>query len=149
MAVLQSIAIKLTKKGPMILVPFRDIDIEKGLVGDCRGKGGLMRERQITVLSQEQWEAACTELGKELRWETRRANLLVQGIAFGPEHIGKRLYIGLHVVLEITGETDPCRRMDEAHDGLKKALSPDWRGGVTCRVLREGPISVGNQVELI
>jgi MOSC domain-containing protein YiiM len=39
--------------------------------------------------------------------------------------------------------------MEEAHAGLKRALTPDWRVGVCCRVLSGGLISVGDTVQLI
>ena len=50
--------------------------------------------------------------------------------------------------LEITGETDPCARMEEQVSGLRQALTPDWRGGVTCRVRSSGRIAVGDAVSL-
>ena len=133
----------------MQLVPYRDVTIENGLEGDCRGRGGLTRKRQITVLSEEQWGEACQELGARLPWQMRRANLHVKGLRFGLESAGRYLRIGPHVVLEITDETDPCKRMEEAHPGLKTALVPDWRGGVTCRVIDEGSIMIGHEVHLI
>ena len=52
------------------------------------------------------------------------------------------------LVLEITGETDPCSRMDEARQGLRLALTPEWRGGVCCRVVTGGDIAVGDAVRL-
>ena len=30
--------------------------------------------------------------------------------------------------------------MEMAHTGLEQALTPDWRGGVTCRVIQAGII---------
>lgn len=53
------------------------------------------------------------------------------------------------VKLEVTGQTYPCRRMDEAYPGLLKALAKDWRGGVTCRVLEGGEIALGDKVSLL
>ena len=45
-------------------------------------------------------------------------------------------------------ETDPCSRMDEQHAGLRDALTPDWRGGVCCRVIAGGNVAVGDEVRL-
>lgn len=60
----------------------------------------------------------------------------------------KILQIG-NVRLAITGETDPCQWMDVQHLGLRKALTPAWRGGVTCFVLTDDQIQVGDEVELL
>ena len=51
--------------------------------------------------------------------------------------------------LEVTGQTYPCSRMEEARAGLLKALAVDWRGGVTCRVLSSAPIGLGEEVEVL
>jgi MOSC domain-containing protein YiiM len=53
------------------------------------------------------------------------------------------------VVLEITFPTMACQRMEEAHAGLLKALYPDWRGGITARVLEGGRIALGDPVEVL
>jgi len=120
------------------------VSCRDGIGGDFRGRPG---RRQVTVLSQEAWQAACAVLGTALPWTTRRANLLIEGLSFGPGSVGSILQVG-DIQLEITGETDPCERMTEAHAGLREALTPDWRGGVCCRVLTEGRITVGNLVSL-
>ena len=53
------------------------------------------------------------------------------------------------VVLEVTYPTTPCQRMDEAREGLMRALYPDWRGGVTCRVLEGGRVALGDAVAVL
>lgn len=140
---LAGIARKVAPGANMGLINEAEITVEHGLEGDCRGRGGWGRKRQITVLSVEQWDEACEalgELGEGLSWFTRRANFLVVGLRFGPETLGKKLRIGANVILEITGETKPCNRMDEDCPGLKAALAKDWRGGVTCRVIQRGRV---------
>lgn len=122
-----------------------EVTPERGIEGDCRGRPG---KRQVTVLSLEAWQVACAEVNADLHWTTRRANLLVEGLTFGPESVGKVIHIG-ELQLLITRETDPCRRMDQAHPGLKRALLPEWRGGVCCRVVNGGRIAVGSHVEII
>lgn len=116
-----------------------------GVEGDFRGKKG---PRQVTVLCLEKWQAACAELGAELPWTTRRSNLLVSGLAIGPECVGRTLQVGA-ALLRITRETDPCRRMDEQHDGLRRALTPDWRGGACAEVIADGAIATGDAVRLL
>jgi MOSC domain-containing protein YiiM len=112
-----------------------------GVRGDARGRKA---DRQVTVLFREGWESACGELGVMLPWVTRRANLFVEGIA--PPRKGGQLRIG-DLVLQVTQETQPCHLMEAAHRGLKRALTPDWRGGVCCRVLTGGTIRVGDRVD--
>ncbi|MFW6027532.1 MAG: MOSC domain-containing protein, partial [bacterium] len=89
-------------------------------------------------------EAACAELDRELPWTVRRANLLVSGLEL-EETTGKRLQVG-GVTLEITGECDPCGRMEAQQEGLRAALTPDWRGGITCTVVEGGRVTVGDAV---
>lgn len=116
----------------------------EGLGGDLRGKPG---PRQVTVLAHEGWRAACDDLGADLPWTLRRANLLIKQVSLQGQ-TARRLRIGA-AVLEITGECDPCARMDGQHDGLTAALAPGWRGGATCRVVSGGEIRPGDAVELI
>jgi MOSC domain-containing protein YiiM len=84
-----------------------------GVDGDFRGKPG---KRQVTVMSIEQWQLACDELGTILPWTIRRANLLVDGVSFDATMIGQQIKIG-QCILYITGETDPCPKMDAQHQG--------------------------------
>lgn len=145
MVELAGIAIRKKSRAPMVALQDCELSMELGLAGDFRGKPG---KRQVTVLSEESWLRACNELGHELPWLTRRANLLVRGLEFSAGDVGKVLCIGV-VKLQITRETDPCQRMEDAQPGLKNALAPDWRGGVCCRVLVPGQIAVGATVQII
>lgn len=144
MARLLGIAVKQQRKGEISLHEKAMLNIHTGVVGDWRGKPG---PRQVTLMSLADWQAACDELGVALPWQTRRANLLVDALPLN-QSTGSRLVLG-EAVLEVTGETDPCERMEEAQPGLFKALAPEWRGGVTCRVIANGVIRVGMEVELI
>ena len=119
------------------------VSVEAGIEGDARG---IKLDRQVTVLFRESWQDACRELGVALPWTTRRANLLVAGVPI-PQQTGGRITIG-DVVLEIKMETDPCWLMEQSHAGLKAALTPEWRGGVCCKVLSGGDIRVGDTVSL-
>jgi MOSC domain-containing protein YiiM len=138
------IAVKPRRLQPMQLVETGELSLQAGLVGDSRGKPG---PRQVTLLSLAAWHAACNEIGVILPWTERRANLLVGDLPLA-QSAGSRIVIG-DAVLEISGETDPCERMTAVHPGLFNALATDWRGGVCCRVLRGGTITLGMGVELI
>ncbi len=125
------------------------VSIEAGLEGDH--KGAKFKNRAITVLALEDWRMALAELSDlagdvPLPWLARRANLLVEGVDL-PKARGSVMRIG-EVELEVTYPTQPCRRMDEAHQGLLKALHPDWRGDVTCRVLGGGTLRIGDAAEV-
>ena len=71
-------------------------------------------------------------------------NVLVEGIELASTP-GARLRVG-SALLEVTGETDPCVRMDDAKPGLFAALEKDSRGGVCCRVVEGGIVSAGDVV---
>ena len=116
-----------------------------GVEGDFRGKPG---KRQVTILSLEQWQLACADVGIALPWTVRRANLLVDGVCFESNMVGKQIKIG-QLILLITCETDPCSRMDAQHRGLTQSLTPDWRGGVCCRVIADGRIKIGDEITII
>ena len=136
------------RRAPMEEITHGAISAAAGLEGDF--KGAKHPTRQITILAREDWQAALAALSPPaaacLPWTVRRANLLTEGLRL-PRAKGARLEIG-PIALEVTGQTYPCKRMDEAVDGLRKALSPDWRGGVTCRVLSGGDVQVGDIVRI-
>ena len=140
---LLGIAIREISRSPMIPLDRADVTTGAGVVGDFRGRPG---SRQVTVLSREAWQIACDEIGQSLQWTVRRANLFVEGIEL-PTRRGSQIRIG-QVVLEICGETDPCGRMDAQVPGLTAALTPNWRGGICCRVITGGEVRVGDAVHL-
>lgn len=143
------IARKAAYRAPVELFDEALVSPELGVAGDY--KGAKYPRRAVTVLAREAWEAALAELGEDaaarLSWTARRANLLVEGVAL-PRARGGVVRIGA-AVLEVTYPTVPCARMDEAWPGLKRALYPDWRGGITCRVVSGGPIALGDDVEVL
>jgi MOSC domain-containing protein YiiM len=141
---LVGIARRDKKRADMQLLQEAEISEVCGVAEDFRGKPG---DRQVTVISADVWRKVCAELGKTIPWTTRRANLLVEDIELPQAQRGE-IRIG-EVRLLVTGETDPCSRMDEQCAGLKATLQPDWRGGVCCRVLQGGQVAVGDVVIFI
>ena len=139
---LQGIAVRGASRAPMQVVQEASVTVSEGIVEDYRGTG----LRQVTFIDAGQWRHVMTELGVDLPWHTRRANLLVDGLDL-PSTVGSRLRIG-DCLFEIQGETDPCQRMDELQAGLRAGLKPEMRGGVWGRVLESGQLRVGQSVEV-
>lgn len=146
-----AIARRARHRAPMEELAEADVTLAAGVAGDSRG--AKYKTRQVTVLALEDWLAALAAVGArrgdpppDLPWTTRRANLLVEGVRL-PEAKGAIFAVG-PVVLEVSGVTWPCARMDEACPGLLKALAAESRGGVTARVIEEGRIRAGDPVEV-
>jgi len=68
---------------------------ESGVAGDCRGKGrpGASGRSQVSLIEAESWAAALVELGADVPWYERRANLLVTGLRL-PREAGRVIGIG-------------------------------------------------------
>ena len=119
MAQIVGIALKEGKRTAMKTLPSVDITIENGLQGDFRGKGGIARGRQVTVLSLQQWEQVCGELGVSLPWHTRRANLCVDGLTFGPNDLGKRLCVGKRLSWKLLVKLRPVNEWTKPISALR------------------------------
>jgi len=83
------IAVKTVRRGPMRPIDEAKAVVDGGITVDLRPS----RKRGITLLSREQWDEATAELGVDLPWLTRRANVLVEGLRMG-ELIGRRVRLG-------------------------------------------------------
>lgn len=142
---LLAIAQREKSKSPMEELSTATISFENGVGTDFRGK--KRGKRQVTILTQECWNDASRIHGNEIPWTTRRANLFISGFDLENSK-GKKIRIG-NVELEITGELEPCNRMDAQVSGLTKILTSNWRGGVCCKINTEGDVTVGDEVSLL
>jgi|SRR5712691_2646236 len=138
-----SIWIKRAHRGPMDRVPEAELVAGRGLRGSA-DQGG---KRHITVITEESWDDAQEELGVEVDPSARRANVLLRGIDLESSR-GQLLRLG-ECVVRVYGETRPCHLMDEAQEGLRNALKPNWRGGVFGEIVEGGTIRVGDAAELV
>jgi len=138
---IEAIWLKSGRRGPMEPMDEAVLVEGVGLEGSA-DRGGY---RQVTLLDADAWERATTQLGRRVDPASRRANILVRGIDLR-ETADRVVRIGASRI-QIRGETLPCQRMDEAAEGLRAALEPDWRAGAYGMVLAGGPIAVGDAVE--
>jgi len=132
--------VKRFHRGPMDSVVQAELVAGQGIVGNADQRG----RRQVTLIEEEIWQAMMAELGDDLPPSTRRANLLLRGVALA-ESRGRVLRIG-PCRIRIYNETKPCERMEEALTGLRQAMYPDWRGGAYGEVLVGGSLAVGDTV---
>ncbi len=139
----EAVAVRTAVDGPM-----REIDVVVAKIGGgIDGDLECTPDRGITFLASQQWRQVVRELGTDLPWHTRRANVLVDAPTLSG-WIGKNVRIG-EVQVAIKSETHPCGLMDRLHAGLKDALRPECRGGVYGRVTRGGSFRVGDEISLL
>jgi MOSC domain-containing protein YiiM len=136
--------------GPMETLDHVAVTAAEGVHGDFRGaKASLKstRKRQVSLIETEGVAKAMAEAGALLDWSDCRRNLLVQGLRL-PREPGAKVRIGASLVIEITDECEPCERMDALHEGLRAAMTPDWRGGFLARVVEDGEVAVGDAIRI-
>jgi len=138
-----AIWIKRAHRGPMDRVERAELVAGRGVAGSA-DQGG---RRQVSIISQEAWDAAQEQLGVAVDPAARRANVLVSGVDL-EESRGKLLRVGA-CLIRLGGEIRPCERMDEAEEGLRDALRPHWRGGAFGEILEGGLIAVGDAVSFV
>ncbi|HEX7708044.1 MAG TPA: MOSC domain-containing protein [Thermoanaerobaculia bacterium] len=138
MGEIAAIWLKRFKGGPMDRVASAVAVEGRGLAGNAN-QGG---KRQVTIIDEGRWREAQQEIGVVIDPSARRANVMVRGIELDDSG-GRFLRLG-ECVIKIYNQTRPCEQMDEAHEGLRAALSSRWRGGVYGEVVAGGNLAVGD-----
>ena len=98
-------------------------------------------KREVLFVSKEHLDSVDVEPG------AIRENLTVEGTDVEQWPIGQRVKVGDEAVFEITMVCDPCHRMDELRDGLRKEL--EGKRGMLARIVESGEVAVGDPVELL
>jgi MOSC domain-containing protein YiiM len=118
-----------------------------GLRGDRTFKPNATGKRQVTIIQEEHLEAVASFLGKKsVDPALIRRNIVVKGINLNALK-GKQFKIG-NAILEMTGFCFPCSRMEE-NLGVGGYNAMRGHGGITCRVIQEGEIRLGDSLSVI
>ena len=113
-----------------------------GIQGDRhRRADGRRTQRQILLMDRE------TISKFDLRDGDVRENITVEGLDFSTLKDGDKVAIGSEVILRITGDCEPCSRMDELRDGLKDEL--DGQRGMLAFAEKGGIISNGDSIATV
>ena len=129
-------------RDPMKIVDDATVITGEGIEGDRhRRADGRRTQRQILLMDRE------TISKFDLRDGDVRENITVEGLDFSALKDGDKVAIGSEVILRITGDCEPCSRMDELRDGLKDEL--DGQRGMLAFAEKGGIISNGDSLSLI
>ena len=133
-----SIQIAEKSRQPMKSVPKARAVSDLGLEGDRHAEKGSAR--QILLMDRETLDEFRLEPGAV------RENMTTQGLDLEKLQPGNVLFIGSEVTLEVTGDCEPCHRMDDIRPGLRQEL--EGRRGILTMVLNGGDVKVGDQVRV-
>lgn len=151
----QLLAIGVAPKAKALLEARESVEIAlgKGIVGDryaaglgAGQKGRVKAEQAVTLIAEEDIDAACNESGLPITHLLTRRNLLVRGV---PLHdlISKRFRIG-DVVLFGFEDCAPCGYLEKmTFPHIKQALHK--RGGLRAVVVKGGTIRVGDEIRFV
>jgi MOSC domain-containing protein YiiM len=118
-----------------------------GLTDDRANKGNPDSKRQVTLIQHEHLAAAASFLGIEkIDPALVRRNIVVKGINLNAFK-DKQFRVG-EAVLEMSGFCHPCNRMEE-NLGKGGYNAMRGHGGITCRVIKEGKIKLGDKVTIM
>ena len=134
-----SLRLCLGSRQPMKEVAQANFITGQGMQGDRHLRSdGLRAKRQVLIMDVETLNHFGLEPGQV------RENVTLEGLDLSTISAGDRVSLGADVVLEITGDCEPCARMDEIRPGLKEEI--DGKRGVLAFVEKGGVVSIGSEV---
>ncbi len=96
------------------------------------------RRRQVLLMDKETLDSFGLEQGQI------RENITTSGIDLAALPTGQRLSLGDDVVLEITGDCEPCAFIEGIRDGLRVEM--ERKRGMLAYVTQGGAIKVGDAI---
>lgn len=136
------ITVRPERRAQPIIVEEVEAVADIGLKGDhYASKGG---KRQVTLIAEEHLMAVASMLGIDrIDPLLTRRNIVTKGINLQSLK-DKQFKIG-EAVLEYTGECHPCSRMEiNLGEGGYNAMR--GHGGITCKIIKSGSISIGDSL---
>ena len=126
-------------RDPMKEVKEANFITGQGIEGDRHLRSdGRRSNRQVLIMDSE------TLSHFDLLPGQVRENVTVAGLDFSSISAGDKVSLGGDVILEVTGDCEPCARMDELRPGLKDEI--DGKRGLLAFVEKGGVVSVGAEV---
>ena len=123
-----------------------------GLEGDryCAGTGHWSRFGrvcEVTFIAVEDLDDIERETGVDVKNGEHRRNVVTRGISLKALRRGQRFRVG-EVAFEYRGPRSVCRYIERLTEpGMTQALKS--RGGICARVIKNGTVRVGDEIELL
>jgi len=123
-----------------------------GLEGDryCAGTGHWSRFGrvcEVTFIAAEDLDDIERETGVSVKNGEHRRNVVTRGINLKSGRRGQRFGVG-EVVFEYRGPRSVCRYIERLTEvGMTQALK--GRGGICARVIKNGAVRLGDEIELL
>ncbi len=112
-----------------------------GIEGDNHAASeGPRRFRQILLVDEETLE------GFGLAHGQIRENVTISGFDLSALERGQKVTLGDEVVLEITGDCDPCQFIDDIREGMRAEM--EGKRGMLAFVTNGGTIKKGDPISL-
>jgi len=128
-------------------VEIKALGIQTDVICDKKNHGGP--DQAIYIYGSADYDWWSKELGRSLEPGTFGDNLTISDLESASFNIGDRLQVG-STILEVTAPRIPCgtlaRRMGDSH--FVKQYRHAERPGLYCRVIREGSVQAGDEVNV-
>ncbi len=131
--------------GPVML---RRGNLDGDRQADLRVHGGV--ERAVLIYGAGHYPLWLAELGRPLAYGSFGENFTISGFDEASANLGDIYSVGA-AVIQLTEVRGPCYKLQYrtgVPDMIERVLA-NGRGGVYARVLQEGLVQVGDQVELL
>jgi MOSC domain-containing protein YiiM len=140
---IKAISISKERGTQKVNVPEAELQVDFGIVGDAHAGNW---DRQISLLSFECIDKMDTK-GLDISPGDFAENITTEEIELGILTVGSRLKLGVACELEITKFGKTCHGRCQIFDRIGDCIMP--RDGVFARVIRGGPIQVGDVIEVL